>query len=155
MSKSPIPAGYHDADGTAKLLGIPKLQLLKMLRELAWVNVGGDQHNLPRRELIAAGYMATQTGSYCLKGKKEIVKTYSALLLSQKGFQELKNRMEQLKNDEDEEPIPSAPIIKKAPVIAIEQQPEKPFNKAAAEIERNKHLAQMAEWGLPIAAGRN
>ena len=154
MSKSPIPAGYHDADGTAKLLGISKLQLLKTLRELAWVNVGGEQHNLPRRELITAGYMATQTGSYCLKGKKEIVRTYSALLLSQKGFQELKTRMEQMKNDEKQS-IPPAPIFEKAPVIAIEQKPEKPFDKAAAEIERNKHLAQMAEWGLPIAAGRN
>lgn len=154
MSKSPIPAGYHDAEGAAKLLGVSKREMLSALRELAWVNIGGEQHNLPRRELITAGFMATQTGSYCLKGKKEIVKTYSALLLSQKGFQELKIRMEQLKSDQKKSITP-APIFKKAPVVAIEKKPEKPYDKAAAEIERNKHIAQMAEWGLPIAAGRN
>jgi hypothetical protein len=154
MSQAPIPAGYHDADSAAKLLGITKRELLKTLRELAWVHVGGDQHNLPRHELKAAGWMTTHDRAYCLKGKSEIVKSYSTLLLSQIGFQELKKAMEHLKhNTAVVRQAPVQPV--KAPVIKIEPAAEKPYDKAAADIERNKHLAQMAEWGLPIAAGRN
>lgn len=152
MSKSPIPAGYHDAESAAKLLGISKLQLLKTLRELAWVNAIGDSRNLPRRELIAAGYMATQDGAYCLKGKKEIVKTYKALLLSQKGFQELKTRMENMKNEEKKS-LPPAPIFNKAPVIKIEEAPDKPFNQQAADAERQRCLADLADMGIPTVSG--
>lgn len=152
MSKSPIPAGYHDAEGAAKLLGISKLQLLKTLREMAWVYVGGDQHNLPRRELIAAGFMATQTGSYCLKGKKEIVKTYSALLLSQKGFHELKKRMEHMKLIE-ERALPPAPIFTKPQAVRAPEAPEKPFDKAAADAERQRCLAELADMGIPTVSG--
>ena len=151
MSHAPIPAGYHNADSAAKLLGVSKRELLKTLRELAWVHVGGDQHNLPRHELKAAGWMTTHDRAYCLKGKKEIVKSYSTLLLSQTGFQELKKKM-QTHKIQPTEPT-AAPV--KAPVIKIEAAVEKPYDKAAAEIERNKHMAQMAEWGLPIAAGLN
>lgn len=152
MSKSPIPAGYHDAEGAAKLLSISKLQLLQTLRELAWVNIGGDQHNLPRRELITSGYMATQTGSYCLKGKKEIVKTYSALLLSQKGFQELKKRMETIKNN-DVNAQPDAPVLKSASTARIQELPDKPFDKMAADIERKRCLAELADMGIPTVSG--
>lgn len=151
MSKSPIPAGYHDAEGAAKLLGISKLQLYKTLRELAWVNVGGDSHNLPRRELIAAGYMATQTGSYCLKGKKEIVKNYSALLLSQKGFQELKKRID-MRSAEENTP-PPAPIFTKPQAARAPEAPEKPFDKEAADAERQRCLAELADMGIPTVSG--
>lgn len=154
MRKAHIPAGYHDAEGAAILLGVKKRVLLATLRELGWVDTGGDNHNLPRRELKANGWMSTLDGSYCLKGKKEIVKRSSKLLLSQTGFQELKKEMDKLKIKEAEASAAPIPAPIKAPVIKIEAA-EKPFDQAAAEIERNKHIAQMAEWGLPIAAGRN
>jgi len=154
MRKAHIPAGYHDAEGAAILLGVKKRVLLATLRELGWVDTGGDNHNLPRRELKANGWMSTLDGSYCLKGKKEIVKRSSKLLLSQTGFQELKKEMDKLKTKEAEALAAPTPAPIKAPVIKIEAA-EKPFDKAAAELERNKHIAQMAEWGLPIAAGRN
>lgn len=158
MLKKPIPAGYHDSEGAAKLLGIPKHKLFKILREETWIHMGGDSKNLPRRELKVNGWMSTLDGAYCLKGKKEIVKKSSKLLISQAGLQELKKIIDKRKLDKNTmatthtEVKPEKTI--KAPVIKIEAA-EKPFNKAAAEIERNKHLAQMAEWGLPIAAGRN
>lgn len=152
MRKAHIPAGYHDAEGAAILLGVKKRVLLATLRELGWVDTGGDNHNLPRRELKANGWMSTLDGSYCLKGKKEIVKRSSKLLLSQTGFQELKKEMDKLKTKEAEAlaaPIP-API--KAPVIKIEAA-EKPFNKEAAELERKKCLAELADLGIPNVSG--
>lgn len=152
MSQAPIPAGYHDADSAAKLLGITKRELLKTLRELAWVHVGGDQHNLPRHELRTAGWMTTHDRAYCLKGKKEIVKSYSTLLLSQIGFQELKKAMQNLKKTQ--EIIAQAPQKQiKAPVIKIEPAAEKPYDKAAAEIERKKCIDELAQMGIPIVSG--
>jgi hypothetical protein len=156
MSQAPIPAGHHDADSAAKLLGVTKRYLLQYMRELGWLHVGGDHHNMPRHELKHAGWLATHDRAHCLKGKKEIVKTYRVMLLSQTGFQELKKIMHTKKEA-------LAPVTNIAPqVIAIKiEQPkkeiiaEKPYDKTASEIERQTYLQQMADWGFPIAAGRN
>lgn len=157
MRKAPIPAGYHDAEGAAKLLGIKKYVLLKMLRELTWVHTGGDLHNLPRREYKANGYMTTLDGSYCLKGKKEIVKKSSKLLLSQTGFQEFKKIVERKKMESTQEK-PTAIAQGPAPttsahIVKMEHTQEKPFNQAAADAERQKCLAELAEMGIPTVSG--
>ena len=156
MFKKPIPAGYHDSEGAAKLLGIPKRKLFEILREETWIHIGGDLNNLPRRELKANGWMSTLDGSYCLKGKKEIVKNSSKLLISQAGLQELKKIIDKKSLDEKtmehtqtQKPEPQKA---KAPVIKIEP-PEKPFNKEAAEIERKKCLAELADLGIPNVSG--
>ncbi len=152
MRKAHIPAGYHDAEGAAILLGVKKRVLLATLRELGWTDTGGDNHNLPRRELKANGWMSTLDGSYCLKGKKEIVKRSSKLLLSQTGFQELQKEMDKLKAKETESSTATTKAAVKAPVLIMEL-PEKPFNKEAAEIERKKCLAELADLGIPNVSG--
>lgn len=152
MRKAHIPAGYHDAEGAAILLGVKKRVLLATLRELGWVDTGGDNHNLPRRELKANGWMSTLDGSYCLKGKKEIVKRSSKLLLSKTGFRELKKEMDKLKTKEAEALAAPTPSPIKAPVIKIEAA-EKPFNKEAAELERKKCIDDLAQMGIPIVSG--
>jgi len=46
------------------------------------------------------------------------------------------------------------PAPTKAPVIKIEAA-EKPFNKEAAELERKKCLAELADLGIPNVSGWN
>lgn len=52
MAHHSLPAGCHDAETAAQLLGMSKRALLKRMREMGWLNVGGgdNNHNLPRRE---------------------------------------------------------------------------------------------------------
>lgn len=90
MSQHHLPTGCHDAEAAAKLLGMSKRALLKVMRELGWLNVSGDTMNLPRREYTNNGYLCTQERAYCLKGKKEITKSYRVVLLTQTGFTALK-----------------------------------------------------------------
>lgn len=147
-----LPAGCHDADSAAKLLNVTKLELLKRMRDIGWLYVGGEAHNLPRQELKRRGFMTTQERGYCLKGKREIGKSYSVMLLTQFGFQELKKIMQSTPEGEPDKKL--APIAQVRRPIVIEPI-EKPFNELAANEEREKLLQQMSEWNLPIAAGRN
>lgn len=153
MAHHTLPAGCHDAESAAKLLGMSKLALLKRMREMGWLNVGGgdSNHNLPRRELIKNGYLCTQDRGYCLKGKKEIAKSYRVMLLTQQGFNALKSELEKM-NTATEKTY-RAPVIKALPQPAQMHQlkpaePEPEFNRAAAEKERDEALKQMREWGI-------
>src|SRR5690606_34586164 len=93
MSQALLPAGCHDANSAAELLKMSKKALLKKMRELGWLIVGGDAHNLPRHEYIRRGWLTTQERGYCLRGKTEIGKTYRVMLLTQTGFNVLKNEI--------------------------------------------------------------
>lgn len=149
--KHQLPAGYHDAESAAQLLGMSKLALLKLMRELGWLNTGGGDgnHNMPRRELIKCGYLSTQDRGYCLKGKKEIAKSYRVMLLSQAGFTALKHELEKSKMAQ---PLP-APV---KPETAQAQRPAPtpteetvvPFNRETADAEREKALEQLRAWGI-------
>jgi hypothetical protein len=161
MSQSHLPPGCHDAQSTAELLNMSKKALLKAMREMGWLIVGTDEHNLPRREYIACGWLTTQDRGYCLKGKKEIGKSYRVMLVTQAGFIALKaklNNHQQMATaaKEAEQAKQRAPTAKKlTPEVSAEPENVKPFNRSAAEAERKKMLQQMADWNLPIAAGRN
>lgn len=153
MAHHTLPAGCHDAESAAQLLGMSKLALLKRMREMGWLNVGGGDgnHNLPRRELIKNGYLCTQDRGYCLKGKKEIAKSYRVMLLTQQGFNALKSELEKM-NTATEKTY-TAPVIKSLPTPAQmhelkKPEPEAPFDRAAAEKERDEALKQMREWGI-------
>lgn len=155
MSHNNIPAGCHDADSAAALLKISKKQLLQKMRELGWLKVGGgpDNHNLPTREYLKAGLLCTHDRGFCLKGKKEITKTYRVMLLTQDGYQALKK---QLSNPHEQPVLP--PKTTHAPALKISLQqpcPHKAYDQKAADEERQKVIDQMAEWNLPIASGRN
>lgn len=152
MTYHTLPAGCHDAESAAKLLGMSKLALLKRMREMGWLNVGGGEnnHNLPRRELIKNGYLCTQDRGYCLKGKKEIAKSYRVMLLTQQGFAALKKELEKVNNTNTQY---TPPTVKKLPPPAQMHQlkpaePEPEFNRAAAEKEREEALKKMREWGI-------
>lgn len=150
MAKHQLPAGCHDAESAAQLLGMSKKALLKKMRELGWLNVGGGpgNHNLPRRELTACGYLFTQERGYCLKGKREIAKTYSVMLLSQTGFVALKKLLE-APTMQKEPPKSSAPALTQT-ARALPESEEKviPFDQEAAEQERKKIMEQFRAWGI-------
>lgn len=151
MTKHQLPAGCHDAESAAQLIGISKKALLKKMRELGWLNVGGGpgNHNMPRRELVARGYLFTQERGYCLKGKREIAKTYSVMLLSQTGFVALKKLLEAptMTPPEPAKPATAAPTQTVAPA----HEPEEKiltFDREAAEQERKKIMEQFRDWGM-------
>lgn len=160
MSQSLLPPGCHDANSAAELLGMSKRALLQRMRELGWLIVGGKDRNLPRNEYKKRGWLTTLERGYCLKGKKEITKTYEVMLLTQMGYQALKTQLQNnpqpagaAATDAEQAPQQKAPSAsQRAPDARA--LPVVTFNRNAAEIERQKCLNQMADWGIPVAAGR-
>lgn len=154
MAHHSLPAGCHDAETAAQLLGMSKRALLQKMRELGWLNTGGGEgnHNLPRREFVKNGYLCTQDRGYCLKGKKEIAKSYRVMLLTQLGFNALKNELENMKTTNKKAEAPTATIAHLPTPLQIHTaqttEPEAPFNRAAADKEREEVLKQMREWGI-------
>jgi len=161
MSQHTLPAGCHDAETAAQLLKMSKKALLKKMRELGWLKVGGGtgNHNLPRREYVLRGWLCTQDRGYALKGKKEISKTYRVMLLTQEGFKALKNELQNnhargaAATEAEQAPQQKAPSASKQATDA-RALPVAQFDRHAAEAERQKLLQQMADWNLPVAAGR-
>ena len=144
MTKHHLPAGCHDAETAAQLLGMSKKALLQKMREMGWLNVSGESRNLPRRELVKAKFLCTQQRGYCLKGKKEIAKSYSVMLLTQAGFKALKTELE--KEESEPETITASPT-KIAPVTQPDSQENVvPFNQETADAARKKtidHINQL------------
>ena len=147
MSHHQLPAGCHDAETAAQLLNMSKRALLQKMRELGWLNVGGGEgnHNLPRREFTHNGYLCTQDRGYCLKGKKEIAKSYRVMLLTQIGFTALKKELQKMEEISKAE---AAPVIAHLPKptqtrAAATPEPEAPYDRAAAEKAREEALKQI------------
>lgn len=151
MSQNHLPAGCHDAETAAQLLNMSKRALLQKMREMGWLNVSGDTRNLPRRELTARGWLCTQQRGYCLKGKKEIAKSYTVMLLTQAGFAALKNELEKEKMQthavKKSKPDTLAPIAVNSPASNAEKTVI-PFDRETADAERKKALEQLKDWGL-------
>lgn len=161
-----LPAGHHDANTAAELLGMSKKALLKRMRELGWLIIGGDAHNLPRREYVQMGYMNTQERGYALKGHQDIARSYRVMLLTQKGYQELKKVIDTNPNSEDQgtaqaaEKRPTrqsggAPRRAMNPTAADDAQDKPkliqdmtPEEREAAEAERDQCLEQLRAMGL-------
>lgn len=144
MRKHALPADCHDAESAAQLLGLSKKALLKMLRSRGWVQTGGAAHNQPRAMYVQQGWLTTQVRSYALKGRKEIVKTYSVLLITQAGMAILQNAGTQTDAATNEEPAPAKPKLS-AP------EPEAPQATAspeAIEAEHRKAMQKLRELGL-------
>lgn len=156
-----LPAGCHDANTAAELLGMSKKALLKKMRELGWLIVGGgkDNHNLPRREFILRGWLTVQERGYRLKGQSEIGKTYRVMLLTQTGFNALKTQLQNnpargsAAKDAEQTPQQKAPSANQRATEA-RTLPVVTFNRHAADAERKKALQQMQDWGIPVTAGR-
>jgi hypothetical protein len=85
----PLPTGCHDAQSAAVVLGMSKIELLKKMRALGWLSTSGDKRNLPRPQYIQHGWLTTQPRSYALSGRPDIVKTYSVMLITEKGMRAL------------------------------------------------------------------
>jgi hypothetical protein len=162
MSQHHLPTGCHDAESAALLLSMSKKALLKRMRELGWLNIGGDAHNQPRREFIQNGLLTTQERSYGLRGRNEISKTYRVMLLTQKGFQALKEQLnkpavaagakaigdlsasataggagKKIAERETESPAPTEPV--------------QLFNREKSEQAHKQYLEQLAELGIPVS----
>jgi hypothetical protein len=155
MSQHHLPAGCHDAETAAQLLNMSKRALLKKMRELGWLNVGGGEgnHNLPRREFTKNGFLCTQDRGYCLKGKKEISKSYRVMLLTQTGFNALKHELEKMKTNTQTKKEQTTAVVAHLPKPhqmhqVAPQEPDAPFDREAAEKERDEALKHMREWGL-------
>ena len=167
MNQARIPAGYHDAESAALLLSnalgrtISKRALLAHMREIGWLCVGGDQHNMPRQELKRKGFLTTQERAHCLKGKREIVRTYQVMLLTQKGFQAIKmtlqsegsNAMEnnaEPKKQENSQPVKPRKLSHLPRTMpTTEKNVVMDFQRA--DEERKKCMALMAGLCQPIA----
>lgn len=121
------PAGTHDATAAAELLGVSKKALLKRMRELGWLRIGGDVHNLPHPDYVRKGYLTTQQRGYQLKGNTSITKTYTVMLLTQLGYNELKKIMQNEPN-----PTKAAPAATQRPKPARPATTvmRAPFNRA-------------------------
>lgn len=155
MSLHHLPAGCHDAETAAQLLSMSKRALLKKMRELGWLNIGGGDgnHNLPRRDYTLNGYLCTQERGFCLKGKREISKSYRVMLLTQLGFNALKNELEKMKvqpkstNDSATAVIAHLPRPSQMHQVAEPEQ-EAPFDREASNKEREQAMAQLRELGI-------
>lgn len=155
MSQHHLPAGCHDAETAAQLLSMSKRALLKKMRELGWLNIGGGDgnHNLPRRDYTQNGYLCTQERGFCLKGKREISKSYRVMLLTQLGFNALKNELEKMKSPANTSTETPTAVVTHLPkpnqVIPMpEPVPEAPFDREASDKEREQAMAQLREWGI-------
>lgn len=148
MTQHHLPTGCHDADSAAKLLNMSKKALLKRMRELGWLMVGGGKsnHNLPRREYIQRGYLTTHQRSYGLKGAPNIGKTYEVMLLTQEGLYALKHAL----NNAQHQPGTTTTATAMPHTKRATESPEAPhvYDQAAADAERKKALEQLREWGL-------
>jgi len=144
MKTHTLPSGCHDADSAAKLLGLSKKALLKMLRNRGWINNGGPAHNQPRAMYVQQGWLTTQVRSYALRGRKEIVKTYNVMLITQAGMAMLQNAATQPEPAKTE-----PPALAKAPTPA--PQPEEkpvPASPDVIEAEHRKAMQKLRELGL-------
>lgn len=148
--KHTTPAGTHDAQAAAELLGISKKALLKRMRELGWLRVGGDTHNLPHPEYVRKGYLTTQQRGYCLKGNKAIGKTYTVMLLNQQGYEELKKIMNTKPKPASNTAAPTAPAKKAAPSGTVHTQKVTHFDRNRAEAERRAAMQDLAAMGIGI-----
>lgn len=72
------------------------------------------------------------------------------MLLTQAGFNALKNELEKMRNTKTPNTIAHESAV--APFAPVQIQPiappEKPFDRAAAEKERQEALEKIREWGL-------
>jgi hypothetical protein len=154
MSQNHLPAGCHDAETAAKLLHMSTRALLAKLRELGWLNTGGGQgnHNLPRRDYTKNGFLCTQDRGFCLKGKKEISKTYRVMLLTQTGFNALKSELEKVNTPTKPNTENTAAVVAHLPpphlMHQVNEQPEAPFDHEAADKERAQTMNLLREWGI-------
>lgn len=144
-----LPQGCHDADTAAQLLGLSKRELLRRMRELGWLKVGGgpSNHNLPRLEYTARGWLATQDRGYALKGKPEIARTYRVMLITQTGFPQLKKALEEQVQAENK-PTPTT-----ATTTADDDKPKRwadmtQRERDAADRERQRALAELRNMGI-------
>lgn len=158
MSQHHLPTGCHDAESAALLLSMSKKALLKRMRELGWLNIGGDAHNQPRREFIQNGLLTTQERSYGLRGRNDISKSYRVMLLTQKGFQSLKEQLN--KTTVKTAPMDTAAATTNGTGAAsTKQETESPvpaepiqiFDKARSEQAHQKYLEEMATIGIPVS----
>jgi uncharacterized membrane protein len=169
MNQARIPAGYHDAESAALLLRnavgrtISKRALLAHMREIGWLCVGGDQHNMPRQELKRKGFLTTQERAHCLKGKREIVRTYQVMLLTQKGFQALKMTLQRegsntMENNAEPKKQENSPPVKPRKFSRIHRttpttEKNGVMDFQRADEERKKFMASMAGWCQPLHQG--
>lgn len=161
MSQHHLPTGCHDAASAAQLLNMSKRKLLQRMRELGWLVVGGETHNLPRHEYTRNGYLSTQERGYGLRGKMEISKSYRVMILTQKGFQALKEAL----NNNAMKPEAKATGNAKAPSIEGAAAPnnkqemgvctpttlEPLFNREKSEQAHQEYLKNLAEIGIPVS----
>lgn len=144
MRKHALPAGCHDAESAAQLLGLSKKGLLKMLRARGWVQTGGTAHNQPRAMYVQQGWLTTQVRSYALKGRKEIVKTYNVMLITQTGMAILQNA-----GNYTEASTTAAPVPEKPKQPAPEPEPQQaPASPEVIEAEHKKAMQKLRELGL-------
>lgn len=150
MAHQPIPTGWHDPDYVSAQLGISKQALYKKLHQIGWLiwdkknGITNGNHNLPRREVVQAGYMQNFECTFGSGPNKIIDRSYRIPIWSEKGFLIVKNIIK-----DGAEP----PALKK-PVAAVEQKTEKIPDKKELQNDpqtqrsRQHALQQLKQIGL-------
>ena len=162
MSQHQLPTGCHDANSAAQLLKMSKRALLQRMRELGWLLIGGDSHNLPRQEYIRNGFLSTQERGYGLRGKMEISKSYRVMILTQKGFQALKEALNNTVTKAEVTASGNAHASAKnngAIATSNQQEMDSPapgiveplFNREKSEQAHQEYLKSLAEIGIPVS----
>jgi hypothetical protein len=142
----PLPAGYHDAQSAALVLGMSKRQLLAHLRELGWLDSREGMRNMPRRDIQKKGLLTLQMRSYCLRGQREIIKYYPVMLLTPVGFRVLKSIIQP--NSQSDEYANNEPISVNhhVPVDTQTRSPSSEiFNQHRADVARQQCLQHLAK----------
>lgn len=149
MSHALPPPGMHDAESARQLLGVSKRALLKHMREIGWLQVGGAEHNLPHPSYARKGWLTTQQRSHNLKGNKEIVRQYRVMIITQQGFQELKHTMQNKTTTPAAAatPVPAAPT---PPPRQGHSASVTPFNRPQADAKRRQAIQDLAAIGIII-----
>lgn len=118
-----LPTGHHNADQMAALLRCKsKRAFLQRLRELGWLIIDNrgvkfSDHNLPKNDIIKAGYAYIKTYSYGAGEGKQIDRTYRKAIFTQDGLEALKGIFLEHK---------TAPHIKPAQINTPAPQPTQP-----------------------------
>lgn len=118
MQQSPLPTGCHSIKSAAGLLGLTEKKLFKKLRELGWLYTGSYKddpyHNTPRITARLAGWVLTQKKGYAAPYNNRVTIFYNRTLITQRGFNEIKNRMYQ-------QPAPEQKQIKSSYAPSLNQ----------------------------------
>lgn len=129
----------------ALLLGVSSRALYARLREIGWLHIGNARnglHNIPRTFALKNQWLRTESRGFKAPYNATQAKIYQAVLITQKGFQELKKYSGKYPENKEEISTTTITTTKNETAEIIK------FDPVAAQRERDIAFQQLKEWGM-------